>query len=287
MSYYFANIRRAAAEYSYTTRRHVYRMLRDLGYTRLRALSLSTFSLGEYQRYFWDSGLSLMLFREHRNRMDVFSECYFGKNYLNQSVKCIVDIGAHTGSFSWSCYNLLKPHSIYLYEPNLDLAPHLSRVASKMTESEVHIRNVAIGEKNTNIDYYKLENPLLNSPLGLDESMNGLLRNYASPLIQKSNVQQVTLDEELEGVKQIDILKMDTQGYEINVLNGATATLAKTRIILTEINFLSSYAGGATFCPVHDFLTKAGFLLVQLDSPSRSKGICVWTDALYVSGALV
>lgn len=262
-------------------------MLRELGHTRLRALQLSFLSLAEYKRYLSDSGLRLMLYREHRDPMDVFSECYFGKNYLNKPISCIIDIGAHTGRYAWACYKLLKPRNMHLYEPNPDLAPQLDKLALKMPESVVHVRNVAVGAERTEIGFRKVENPLLNSPLEFNEPNKGILKSYDSPQIQKISVHQVTLDDEFKDIDEIDFLKIDTQGYEMSVLKGARATLAKTRVILIESNFLSIYAGGSTFGQAHEFLTEVGFLLVQLDAPSRSSGVCVWTDALYVAKKLV
>jgi len=73
----------------------------------------------------------------------------------------------------------------------------------------------------------------------------------------------------------------------MNVLAGARQVLRKTRLVMIETNFVSLYAGGSTFPQVHQFLTDAGFLLLQWDAPSRSRGVCVWTDAIYVARSLV
>jgi FkbM family methyltransferase len=262
-------------------------MLRDLGYPTGRALMLSAQSLPEYKALFRESGLRLMLYREHRDRADKFSECYFGRNYLPQPVECVVDVGAHVGTFAWACYKLLQPRTIFCYEPNADLIPQLTELALKMSKSEVSVKNSAVGERHADLRYHKTEATDLNSPLRFNEDERSLLQSYDAPLIQDVSVPQVTLDRELAALRQIDYLKIDTQGYEMSVLSGARRVLAKTRVVMIESNFLSIYAEGSTFCQVHRFLTDAGFLLVQLDSPSRSHGIYVWTDALYVSRALV
>lgn len=280
-------VRRAASEFLYTERRHVFRMLRSINFPFWRALFKSTSSLADYRGYFRDSGLRLMLYREHRDPADIFSECYFGRNYLGNPVECVVDVGAHAGSYSWACYTLLKPCSIYLYEPNGDLVPRLHSLSENMSDTTVVIRGVAVGRERTRIGYRKTESPLLNSPLAFNEGERALLHDYAQSLIENVTVEQVTLDEELQDEPAIDYLKIDTQGYEMSVLQGAQKTLAKTRVVMIESNFLSIYEDGSTFCQIHQFLMDAGFLLVQLDAPSRSHGLYVWTDALYVSRALV
>lgn len=262
-------------------------MLRALGHTRIRALVLSVLSLRDCKRYLRDSGLRLMLFRAHRDPVDILGQCYFGKNYLNNPVRHVVDVGAHTGGFSRACYQLTRPQHIYCYEPNTDLIPQLQALAGSMPGTTLHVRNVAAGEDDGVVSYYKAENSLLNSALAFNAEQRDFLDDYNFRLAATGRVNQVTLDGELGGLTEIDFLKIDTQGYELNVLAGARQVLAKTRVVMVETNFMSMYKDGSTFPAVHQVLTDAGFLLVQWDAPSRSLGVCVWTDALYVARRLM
>jgi hypothetical protein len=47
-------------------------------------------------------------------------------------------------------------------------------------------------------------------------------------------VQQDTLDSFTDALPQIDFLKIDVEGYELEVLKGATATLEKTKCLYIE-----------------------------------------------------
>ena len=241
----------------------------------------------EYKRYFRDSGLRLMLFRMHRDPADIFGECYFGKNNLGNPVRNVVDVGAHTGGFSWACYHLIRPLHIHCFEPNPEVIPELLAMADRMPGTSLHVHNVAAGAHDAVISYKKAENPLLNSLLKFDEEERGFLSDYNFNVTADAEVNQVTLDSALSNLQEIDFLKIDTQGYELSVLAGAKQVLAKTRVVMIEINFVSMYVGGSTFPAVHQVLTDAGFLLVQLDAPSRSRGVCVWTDAIYVARSLM
>jgi FkbM family methyltransferase len=283
----FSTLLRAVSVLSYTQRRDVFRMLRELRHSRRDAFLLSVLSLGACKTYLRDSGLRLMVFRAFRDPMDVLGECYFGKNYLNDPVGHVVDVGSHTGAFSWACYKLLRPRHVHLFEPNADLMPALIALGDRMQGTSTHIHNVAAGADTALVKYHRTENPLLSSRLAFDQDGRKFLKDYNFNVIDESVAEQVTLDSVLESLDEIDLLKIDTQGYEMKVLQGATQVLRKTRVIMIETNFLSLYAEGSTFPEVHQLLTKAGFLLLQWDAPSRSRGVCVWTDAVYVARSLV
>ncbi|MEY2550619.1 MAG: hypothetical protein QOG12_763, partial [Verrucomicrobiota bacterium] len=67
-----------------------------------------------------------------------------------------------------------------------------------------------------------------------------------------------------------------------------TATLAKTRYLLVELNYMPQYEGGSWFGEIHEFLTrKHGFVLVDATRPLRLNGRASMSDGLYVNEKLV
>jgi hypothetical protein len=80
------------------------------------------------------------------------------------------------------------------------------------------------------------------------------------------------------------LLKIDAQGYDLEVLRGAERVLLERQIkcILIEIVFINIYEGGPRFDQVFRFLLDHGFRLVSLyDTVYRDEAIA-WTDALFV-----
>ena len=67
------------------------------------------------------------------------------------------------------------------------------------------------------------------------------------------------------------LLKIDVQGYELRVLEGAVKTLDRIRVVLVETGIASLYADDASFDEVYRFLTERGFTYAgsvdQLMSP--------------------
>ena len=126
----------------------------------------------------------------------------------------------------------------------------------------------------------------MNSLLPLDESPDNVLGRSFEKL-GTANVEVETLDYfcTRHRISGIDVLKIDTQGYDLNVLKGATAFLGFGRIgaILTEVNFISMYKGQPTFADLHGFLCSFGYRLVDLYNHARDSSYTSWCDALYVS----
>lgn len=67
-----------------------------------------------------------------------------------------------------------------------------------------------------------------------------------------------------EGVESVDVIKVDTQGSELDVLHGAVATLGSVRAVEAEVEFNELYEGAPLFGDVDRFLRSHGFVLWKL-----------------------
>jgi FkbM family methyltransferase len=87
-----------------------------------------------------------------------------------------------------------------------------------------------------------------------------------------------------------DFLKLDTQGSELDILRGASHTLAQTSLVEVEVEFYSMYEGQPLFADVDSFMRSAGFELLYLNRvfgqrrniyKGLSRGQLLFGDALY------
>jgi FkbM family methyltransferase len=87
-----------------------------------------------------------------------------------------------------------------------------------------------------------------------------------------------------------DFLKLDTQGSELDILRGASRTLAQTSLVEVEVEFYPMYDGQPLFAEVDSFLRSAGFELLYLNRvfgqrrniyKGLSRGQLLFGDALY------
>jgi hypothetical protein len=100
-------------------------------------------------------------------------------------------------------------------------------------------------------------------------------------LVEVKTIDQFCRD---EGIERIDILKSDTQGYDLEVFKGAERTIRENRIglIYFEIIFCDMYKNLPSFSEVYDFLTGRDFLLVSFYQFHYQEQLASWTDALFV-----
>jgi Methyltransferase FkbM domain len=108
----------------------------------------------------------------------------------------------------------------------------------------------------------------------------------AAPSVSVIGVETVPLAR-LDGVladeRRRCLLKLDVQGYEDRVMDGAPLTLARAVLLECELSLAELYAGQAQFRVLIDRLDDAGFELVDIDPffHDRTDGRVVSIDALF------
>lgn len=210
-------------------------------------------------------------------------EFRLGMNYFRAlgiaEVRTLVDVGANDGQFLLPALRYFTPDKALVAEMLPDLA---SRLASRVPEN-VRVYSCAVGSGRG-------RKPSLRSAFSPASSLLELLPQ-ASQLydrdLKQSHVGTVdirTLDDLCmqAGLDSIDLLKIDVQGYELEVLRGARQVLKHTRQIIIEVEFVPIYRGGPLFPEVWDELESQGFVLSQLFGQCRSRdGVLLHADALF------
>jgi FkbM family methyltransferase len=114
-------------------------------------------------------------------------------------------------------------------------------------------------------------------------------------VVKELEVETKRLDDIAE-IDNIDLLKIDIQGYELTVFRNGVNKLSEAAVIHTEVEFLPMYRDQPLFADVDTFLREQGFLLHKFD-PLVSRalrpmvinndifqglGQVFWADAIYV-----
>ncbi len=92
-----------------------------------------------------------------------------------------------------------------------------------------------------------------------------------------------TLDSLVAGHRfgQPDFVKLDVQGYELQVLAGASAVLQAQPLVLLEVSLLEYNAGAPLAHEVIAWLAERGYLMAEVFDLSRRNGVMVQVDLLF------
>jgi FkbM family methyltransferase len=200
-------------------------------------------------------------------------------------LRIVVDVGANVGQWSTMLLDCITPEKLIIIEPQ----PHAYGALQEKfgANQRVELHNVAIGERDS-LETLKITRDTTGaSLLRPREEMRAVVGSNWT-ITSEVEVKMTTLDRLLVDLPEVSLLKIDVQGYEKPVLDGAKRTLAKTRFILIELNFMPQYEGGSWFGEVHHILTRDfGFFLADATAPQVLNGHASMIDGLYVNPDLV
>lgn len=133
----------------------------------------------------------------------------------------VIEAGANLGSETLLLSKLVGNGRVYGFEPNPYTFERLSINVSINSLENVQVFDCAIGERNDDISFNIYPKGFCNP---------GMSSKYMeTPLTRKITVAQKTLDSFVEEQKiaKVDFLKMDIQGAEMDLLNGAAGMIGK------------------------------------------------------------
>lgn len=191
----------------------------------------------------------------------------------------VIDGGAHKGEFTELIQRQYSNPTIYCFEPIPALASSL--ISKYENENRIKIREAALGAEKATVELH-VTNIL---PASSVLSAGALSHKYHSNgLDTKENIKvsQVRLDAEVSN--EIDILKLDLQGYELEALKGSVGLLSRVKLALLEVEFFPLYENQPLFSDIDIFMRENGFRLLNFyDMYTHDDGQLTSGDAIYVN----
>ena len=212
--------------------------------------------------------LLLLSIIDRKNKIKILE--FFKEKILNQFIT-VLDIGAHKGETIELFYRAFNINKIYSFEPNVNLFKFLKSIKEYRSNKKIKIFNLGFGDKN---EKRKLNIFTDSSSSTLNEInekteyfkrkkrfMSFFNRNK-NFFIEKQTVQIRNLSEFIleQSIHKIDILKIDTEGYEYNILKNLSSNdFAKIRFIYFEHHYDLMIKKNYKFSDINNLLLKNRF----------------------------
>jgi FkbM family methyltransferase len=195
----------------------------------------------------------------------------------------IFDVGANVGDMTDAFLAAFPDARIYAFEPHPEVARRTSdRFAST---DRVSVLNEALGTAPSTLALHCYSNSAINSLNSVSDAgsslMDGEVRSLGTIITKVDTVDRLMAE---EGIQNLDLLKLDTQGSELAVLKGANVALQRGNIkfIIAELLFVPLYDNQSSFSEVCQYLLSMGYDLVDFyDFVYTPEGQLKWGDGLF------
>jgi FkbM family methyltransferase len=188
----------------------------------------------------------------------------------------IVDVGANHGGWSREVASVYKKARFYLIEPQEEMRPFLDRFCSQAAGSKWFAAGAGaeVGHMALTVwdDY---QGSAILSP-----EVEAMV-----PGLKQRQVPVVTLDHLIgSGEMPIpDLVKIDVQGYELEVLQGCMRGLGKTDMFIVETSLFHPLGHRPSFYRLLEFMEAYGYAVYDLlDFKYRAHGALAQVDVCFL-----
>jgi FkbM family methyltransferase len=172
--------------------------------------------------------------------------------------RVIHDIGANVGTWTCLAKSIYPGAAVEAFEPLEAHAPGFRRWTAPWRDVRLHA--VALGPREGTVAIEVTDFSDASSVLPLTEAGR---KAFGIAPAGRREVPMATLDGLVAAgaVLAPDLIKLDVQGYELEVLRGGNRSLAAARAVICEVSFRAFYERQALFPEVLSYLAERGFRL--------------------------
>ena len=202
------------------------------------------------------------------NKDQTYNNCFnrwmlyrFGFNFMP---KITVDIGCHHADWAKRFKYIFNETKMLLLDANSDHESYVKEFQSQH-QGDIFYEFTGVGNSDDTFDFYLPANEQFATTGASFKREN--TKMYESVISRKVKCQRLDdiIDKHFPIYDHIDYLKIDVQGFEAQVLEGAAYTLQKTRMLQMELSVIEYNQNGML---IHDMIhllhEKYGFVVMDI-----------------------
>ena len=192
-----------------------------------------------------------------------------------KKIDIFFDIGAHEGESIEIFSKNFTISKIYSFEPSpinfLKLKNKVNLFLKNFKDIKVYVENVGLGDEKKRI-YLKQLNESSSSTINQINKNSKYFKKksfflnklHAKTFYQNIDIQVIRLDEYLNNnsIEYINFMKVDTEGYEFDVLKGLGTKIHNVQYIMFEHHYADMIIKSYKFSDINELLVKNNFIKI-------------------------
>jgi FkbM family methyltransferase len=196
----------------------------------------------------------------------------FLKKTINKNMDVLIDVGAHHGDTINEFLKIFSIKKIYAFEPskrNFDKLREKTKKIKKIFLLEIDINQVGLGQKNDVLILNEITDGVsntfnslnLNSKYFKKKKTITTLFGIKKFIDNKVSTKIIPLKDFMvqKKINNVDLIKIDTEGFEYNILLGLEDYIKKIKFILFEHHYDNMLIKNYKFRDIHKLLKDNGF----------------------------
>ena len=173
------------------------------------------------------------------------------KHELGFEPRTILDVGAQVGDFYRECKQTWPDSQIMMIEATKECEPYLKDTGGNYLIA-------VLSDKKKTIPFYKTKLAETNTGNSVYKELTPAYSDD-NLIIEERNT--YTLDELYDGyTATFDLVKLDTQGSEIDILNGGSHMIKNTSVIIVEVSNVEYNENAPLVDEVSKYMESIGFV---------------------------
>lgn len=207
---------------------------------------------------------NLVLNRWDMNLPQIFM---YLKKFFNKKI-VIFDVGSHKGELVYFFKELFNNSSIHCFEPQKNIFEELKVFIKTEKYNDVICNNFGLDKFEGTKKFYPMSNTVKSS--FIKSRIQNKTENNNSIYYQVFRGDNYSFSKQ---IKNIDILKINVQGMELNVLEGFENDLKSSniKVILAEYDYSNRYESSSKIGDLENFLKKFNYGLFDIALLRRKK----------------
>ncbi len=195
---------------------------------------------------------------DKNNLLESFFSLLINQNYYPET---IYDIGANKGTWTKECLKYFPNSTYYLFEPQTELKKDIKSNLGDLMN--VNLFSVGVGDINDDLNFT------------IHKRDDGCSYSYTEEEADKLNFKQIVLPiVRLEtfvkdkNLKKPSLLKIDAEGFDLKVLDGASSLFESIEIIMVEVGIMNDRIQNSAL-EMLNYLDVKGYKLFDITDINR------------------